>query len=114
MTIKTLTRADLTHSIFRQIGLSRTESAELIDTIIEEICSALTRGENVSLSSFAAFNLREKRARLGRNPKTGEGHQIAARRVISFTASDVAKTQIQKAHAGRKMKAKVLPIDPTR
>ncbi|NTG64732.1 integration host factor subunit alpha [Agrobacterium rhizogenes] len=113
MTIKTLTRADITHSIIRQIGLSRTESTELVDTILEEICSALIRGENVGLSSFAAFNIREKSGRPGRNPKTGEDYQIAARRVISFTASDAVKTQIQKAHVRRKMKANARPIDPT-
>ncbi|WFU07348.1 integration host factor subunit alpha (plasmid) [Rhizobium sp. CB3171] len=114
MTIKTITRADLAHSIFRKIGLSGTESANLVNSILEEICKALTRGEDVRLSSFAAFNVRNKSGRLGRNPATGEEHQILPRRVISFTASATLRARIQNAHLQRKTRSRTRPVDPTR
>ena len=69
---KTVTRADLAESVFRKVGLSRTESAELVETVIDEICDAIVRGETVKLSSFATFQVRDKNERIGRNPKTAE------------------------------------------
>ena len=69
---KTVTRADLAESVFRKVGLSRTESAELVETVIDEVCNAIVRGEVVKLSSFATFQVRAKNERIGRNPKTGE------------------------------------------
>ena len=72
MSGKTVTRADLAESVFRKVGLSRTESAELVETVIDEICNAIVRGESVKLSSFATFQVRDKNERIGRNPKTGE------------------------------------------
>lgn len=103
---KTVTRADLAESVFRKVGLSRTESAELVETIIDEICNAITRGEVVKLSSFATFQIREKNERIGRNPKTGEEVPISPRRVMTFKASNVLKQRILKAHTSRKAKQK--------
>lgn len=104
---KTVTRADLAESVFRKVGLSRTESAELVETIIDEICNAITRGEVVKLSSFATFQIREKNERIGRNPKTGEEVPISPRRVMTFKASNVLKQRILKAHTARKTKQRV-------
>ena len=66
MTGKTVTRADLAESVFRKVGLSRTESAELVETVIDEICNAIVRGETVKLSSFATFQVRDKNERIGK------------------------------------------------
>lgn len=110
MTGKTVTRADLAESVFRKVGLSRTESAELVETVIDEICNAIVRGETVKLSSFATFQVRDKNERIGRNPKTGEEVPISPRRVMTFKASNVLKTRILKAHTMRKVKLK--PANP--
>jgi len=97
---KTLTRADLAESVYRTVGLSRTESAQLVEMVLEEICGALVRGETVKLSSFATFQVRSKNERLGRNPKTGEEVPILPRRVMTFKASNVLKQRILDAHQG--------------
>ncbi len=94
---KTVTRADLAESVFRKVGLSRTESDELVETVIDEICNAIVRGESVKLSSFATFQVRSKNERIGRNPKTGEEVPISPRRVMTFKASNCA----QAAHSAR-------------
>lgn len=99
---KTITRADLAESVFRQVGLSRTESAALVEMVIEEICNAIVRGETVKLSSFATFQVRDKSERIGRNPKTGEEVPISPRRVMTFKASNVLKQRILNAHLARK------------
>jgi len=104
MSGKTITRADLAESVFRKVGLSRTESATLVEMVIEEICDAIVRGETVKLSSFATFQVRDKNERIGRNPKTGEEVPISARRVMTFKASHVLKKRILDAHVTRKMK----------
>ena len=96
---KTVTRADLAESVFRKVGLSRTESAELVETVIDEICNAITRGEVVKLSSFATFQIREKNERIGRNPKTGEEIPITARRVVTFRPGQKLKARVE-AYAG--------------
>ncbi|MQB46286.1 MULTISPECIES: integration host factor subunit alpha [Rhizobium] len=114
MTTKTVTRADLAHAVFQKIGLSRTESSDLVEAVLGEIGDALVRGEPIGLSSFASFQLNAKTHRPGRNPRTGEEVLISARRVVKFTASDVMKSRIQKAHKSRKAKAKVPPRDPSR
>ena len=67
---KTLTRADLAEAVYRNIGLSRNESAELVETFLEEMCECLEKGEEVKLSSFGTFSVQSKRERIGRNPKT--------------------------------------------
>ena len=95
---KTLTRADLAEAVYRRVGLSRTESAELVEMVIEEICQAVVRGETVKLSSFATFQVRDKKQRVGRNPKTGEEVPISPRRVMTFKASNVLKQRIQSGH----------------
>jgi integration host factor subunit alpha len=78
----------------RKVGLSQLESAELVAQIIKEISTRLHRGESVKLSGFGAFSVRQKAERVGRNPKTGEEHNIAARRVVSFKASPTVKRRI--------------------
>ena len=98
---KTLTRADLAEAVYRRVGLSRTESAELVEMVIEEICQAVVRGETVKLSSFATFQVRAKNERVGRNPKTGEEVPISPRRVMTFKASNVLKQRIQAGHERR-------------
>ncbi len=94
MSEKTVTRADLSEAVFNEIGLSRTESAELVETILAEISTALASGETVKLSSFGSFIVRQKNSRMGRNPKTGEEVPISPRRVLTFRASHVLKDKI--------------------
>ncbi|HET7411742.1 MAG TPA: integration host factor subunit alpha [Pararhizobium sp.] len=101
MSGKTITRADLAESVFRKVGLSRTESAALVEMVIEEICNAIVRGESVKLSSFATFQVRDKNERIGRNPKTGEEVPISPRRVMTFKASNVLKQRVLKEHLSR-------------
>jgi len=95
----TLTRADLCEAVFNEVGLSRTESAEIVEAILEEICSHLETGDNVKLSSFGTFAVREKGERIGRNPKTGEEVPITSRRVLVFRPSHVLREQVN----GRKI-----------
>lgn len=90
----TVTRAQLTEVVYQEVGLSRNESAELVETVLEEISSALERGEVVKISSFGSFSVREKGERIGRNPKTGEEVPISPRRVLVFRASHVLKDRI--------------------
>lgn len=91
---KTLTRADLAEAVFQKVGLPRNESAELVESVIRDVISCLERGENVKLSSFGSFSVREKRERVGRNPKTGEVVPITPRRVLVFRASNIMKERI--------------------
>ncbi|PHS26055.1 MAG: integration host factor subunit alpha [Robiginitomaculum sp.] len=91
---KTLTRVDLTSAVVSEVGLSRQDSAEFVDTILNKISDALVRGESVKLSSFGAFHVRDKNQRMGRNPKTGEEVPISARRVVVFKASQVLKDRV--------------------
>ncbi|MGH6887861.1 MAG: integration host factor subunit alpha [Rhizomicrobium sp.] len=94
MSSNTLTRADLSEAVFKAVGLSRNESAQLVEDILEEICAALSRGETVKLSSFGTFSVRKKSRRMGRNPKTGREVPIAPRRVLVFRPSHVLKSMI--------------------
>ena len=91
---KTITRADLSEAVHNELGLSRTESAGLVEVILAEIAVALEKGETVKLSSFGSFSVRDKRERVGRNPKTGEEVPIVARRSLSFRASHVLKEKV--------------------
>ena len=93
-----LTRADLADAVLRQVGLGRQECAGLVDRTLELIAEALERGETVKLSGFGVFQVRDKRARMGRNPKTGEPAAIVPRRVISFRASQLVKSRVEAAH----------------
>lgn len=94
MSTKTLTRADLTEAVFNAVGLSRNESSQMVEDILDEVCGALSRGETVKLSSFGTFQVRQKSQRVGRNPKTGTEVPIAPRRVLVFRPSHVLKAQI--------------------
>jgi integration host factor subunit alpha len=91
---KTLTRADLSEAVYKQIGLSRSESSALVELMLNEISAAVQRGENVKLSSFGSFIVRSKGERIGRNPKTGIEVPITPRRVMVFKASNVLKARI--------------------
>ena len=90
----TLTRAELTEAVYEEVGLSRNESAELVETVLGEMSNALIRGESVKISSFGSFTIRNKSERIGRNPKTGEEVPITSRRVIIFKPSHVLKNRI--------------------
>lgn len=94
MSLNTLTRADLSEAVFRAVGLSRNESAQMVEDMLEEICAALSRGETVKLSSFGTFSVRRKSQRMGRNPKTGREVPIAPRRVLVFRPSHVLKSRL--------------------
>jgi len=100
MTRKTVTRADLVESVFKQVGLFRTQSAGLVELVLDEICSAITHGGTVMLSSFGTFQAREKSERIGRNPKTGAEAPIFQRRVVTFKASHI-KDQVLSARLAR-------------
>ena len=104
MGAKTLTRADLAEAVYRKVGLSRTESAQLVEMVIDEICDAIVRCETVKLSSFATFQVRGKNERVGRNPKTGQEVPILPRKVMTFKASNVLKQRILSAHKDGKAK----------
>ena len=91
---KTVTRVDLTEIVYQRVGLSRTESAELVQSVLDEICDAAVRGEAVKLSGFGSFAVKSKGERIGRNPKTGVEAPILPRRVMSFKPSSVLKAKI--------------------
>jgi len=93
---KTLTRQDISEALYRHVGLSKYESAQMLETVLEHISNALIDGKSVKLSSFGTFIPRQKRERIGRNPKTGVSATIDARRVISFKASKLMKERINK------------------
>ena len=93
----TLTRADLAESLHRNVGLSKAESSKLVESILDHMTGALAQGENVKISGFGSFLLRDKGARVGRNPKTGIEVPIAPRRVLTFRASQLLRDQIVKA-----------------
>ena len=90
----TLTRSDLSEAVYREIGLSRNESAEMVETILSRIVDALIAGEAVKISSFGTFAVRDKGARMGRNPKTGEEVPIDPRRVLVFRPSHILKERV--------------------
>ena len=94
MTGNTLTRSDLSEAVYREIGLSRNESAEMVETILDRIANALVAGDSVKISSFGTFAVREKGARMGRNPKTGEEVPIDPRRVLVFRPSHILKDRV--------------------
>jgi integration host factor subunit alpha len=90
----TLTRSDLSEALYREVGLSRNESSEMVETILERISAALVDGETVKISSFGTFAVRGKGARMGRNPKTGEEVPIDPRRVLVFRPSHILKERV--------------------
>ena len=91
---KTLTRMDLSEAVFREVGLSRNESAQLVEAVLEHMSDALVDGEQVKISSFGTFSVRDKTARVGRNPKTGEEVPINPRRVLTFRPSHLMKDRV--------------------
>lgn len=93
---KTLTRLDLTEAVYREVGLSRNESAQLVESVLDMVSDALVRGETVKISSFGTFTVRNKNRRIGRNPKTGEEVPIEPRRVLVFRASHIMKDKVNK------------------
>ena len=90
----TLTRADLAEALHHQVGLSRADSADIVEQILSEMCESLASGENVKISGFGTFVLRDKGERVGRNPKTGIEVPIAPRRVLTFRASQMMRDRI--------------------
>ena len=94
MSEKTLTRMDLSESVFQEVGLSRNESADLVESVLEKISASLVAGEQVKISSFGTFSIRQKNARVGRNPKTGEEEPIPPRRVLTFRPSHLMKDRV--------------------
>jgi integration host factor subunit alpha len=94
---KTVTRADLCEAVYQKVGLSRTESAQLVEVVLDEISACVVRGDPVKLSSFGSFIVRQKSERVGRNPKTGEEVPISPRRVMVFKPSNVLKDRINAA-----------------
>ena len=100
MSEKTLTRMELSESVNREVGLSRNESAQLVESVLDHIADALVSGENVKISSFGTFSVRSKTARVGRNPKTGEEVPISPRRVWTFRPSHMMKDRVAAGNKG--------------
>ena len=94
MSEKTLTRMDLSESVFREVGLSRNESADLVESVLEKISASLVSGEQVKISSFGTFSIRQKNARVGRNQNTCEEAPIPPRRVLTFRPSHLMKDRV--------------------
>ncbi len=91
---RTVTRSQLCEAVYREVGVSKNESEELIKSILNRISDALADGDAVKISSFGSFTIRHKAERVGRNPKTGEVVPVSARRVIAFRPSQVLKSRI--------------------
>ena len=94
MSESTVTRADLSEAVYQEVGLSRNESADLVESVLQMISDSLVAGENVKISSFGSFLVRQKSGRMGRNPKTGEEVPIGPRRVLVFRPSQVLKSVV--------------------
>jgi integration host factor subunit alpha len=90
---------DLSEAVFREVGLSRNESASLVESVLQHMSDALVAGETVKISSFGTFSVREKASRMGRNPKTGEEVPISPRRVLSFRPSHLMKDRVAEGNA---------------
>lgn len=96
---ETITRADLAEAVYEEVGLSRNESSDFVEAILKTMSDALATGENVKISSFGSFSVRQKNERIGRNPKTGVEVPIKPRKVLVFRASHVLKDRINKGSA---------------
>jgi integration host factor subunit alpha len=97
----TLTKADLSETLFNKVGLNKTEAKEMVEAFFEEIKASLEDGDSVKLSGFGNFDLRTKAERPGRNPKTGKEIPIKARRVVTFHASQKLKTSVEEISPGK-------------
>jgi integration host factor subunit alpha len=100
MSQRTITRADLAEAVYEEVGLSRNETADLVEQVIDTVIEALVQGDSVKISSFASFNVRQKSQRIGRNPKTGEEVPIEPRKVIAYKASQQLKDKVLKGTKG--------------
>jgi integration host factor subunit alpha len=100
MSDKTLTRMDLSEAVYNAVGLSRNESAQLVETVLQHMSDALASGESVKISSFGTFSVRSKSARVGRNPKTGDEVPIHPRKVLTFRPSHLMKDRVAAGNRG--------------
>lgn len=100
MSEKTLTRMDLSEAIYRDVGLSRNDASQLVESVLQHMSDALVRGEQVKVSSFGTFSVRDKAARVGRNPKTGTEVPIEPRRVLTFRPSHLMKDRVAAGNKG--------------
>lgn len=91
---KTLTKADIADNIHKIVGFSKKDASEIVEKVFESIKKALERGENVKLSGFGKFEVKQKRKRRGRNPQTGEEIEISARKVLSFRSSQILRQSL--------------------
>ena len=103
---KTVTRADLGNSVYREVGLSMADSAQLVDALLEEVSDALVRGDTVKIPSFGSFSSRKKKARIGRNPKTGVEVEIPPRTVLTFNPSNSFRDDVNRNLGGHVRKGK--------
>ena len=108
----TVTRAQLSEAVYQEVGLSRNESADLVESVLKEIEESLIRGETVKISSFGSFSVRQKGQRIGRNPKTGDEVPILPRKVLVFRPSQLLKARIRQGHAAQARAAQA-PVPPT-
>ncbi len=104
--MKTITRLNIAEMLYQEVGLSRKESGEILDLFLTEIVEELSKGRSVKLSSFGTFALRDKKSRVGRNPKTGAEAEITPRRVISFKPSQFLRNAVNGIAGGRAKKSK--------
>ncbi|MBT5264775.1 MAG: integration host factor subunit alpha [Rhodospirillaceae bacterium] len=100
MADRTVTRAQLSEAVYQEVGLSRNESSDWVESVLDEVVDALVRGEVVKISSFGSFSVRQKGERIGRNPKTGDEVPILPRKVLVFRPSHVLKNRINDALSG--------------
>ncbi len=100
MAAKTITRAQLSEAVYQEVGLSRNESAQFVESVLGEIINGLARGDSVKISSFGSFSVREKGQRIGSNPNTGEEVPILPRKVLVFRPSHVLKDRINSSLGG--------------
>lgn len=105
MSGQTITRAQLSEAVYQEVGLSRNESSDLLEMVLDEVSNALAVGESVKISSFGSFSVRNKGERVGRNPKTGEEVPILPRRVLVFRPSQLLKSQINSGKKPKKVEA---------
>ena len=89
-----MTKANIVEEVYKKVGFSKSQAAEIVETVFETMKQVLERGEKLKISGFGNFTPRDKKTRIGRNPKTGEAIEISARRVVTFNASPVLKAQM--------------------
>ncbi len=89
-----MTKANIVEEVYKKVGFSKSQAAEIVETVFETMKQVLERGEKLKISGFGNFTPRDKKTRIGRNPKTGEAIEISARRVVTFKASPVLKTKM--------------------